>query len=342
MSAYENMKARVTGYQVIEGTFMHDALAPVGQEIDYLTDVILPAALDAHMPDTATGSDLDRVAAAYGMSRKPAAAAVGSVTLTGLAGSEIPKAVPVSTPGGIIFLTDAAVTLGTDGIAIVSVTAAQAGARANLPAGSVTVVPLAVAGLYEVTNPQPTTGGADTESDDSLRDRLLLKLRLPPGSGTQWDYIRWAREVQGVAAARCISLWNGPGTVKVIIAGEGMTIADQETIDRCAAHIEAVRPIGASVTIVSVTALTVNISANVDTETGYADANLAADFSDVVRAYFTRSAFDYDYLSHAQIGALLLTVTGVKDYQDLQLNGTSGNVALTSEQVPVLGEVTLT
>jgi len=41
------------------------------------------------------------------------------------------------------------------------------------------------------------------------------------------------------------------------------------------------------------------------------------------------------------MGAALLTVPGVTDYSGLTLNGSAANVSLTSEQVPVLGTVTL-
>ena len=336
------MKGQVTGYQVHEGSYLHDAFAPVALELDTLTDQTLPAALDAHMPDTATGADLDRVAAAYGMARKAAAFAVGEVTVTGTPGAVIAQNVPVSTAGGTIFLTDAVATIPSGGVVNIPVTAALAGVTGNVPTGSVTVLPIGVAGVHETTNSQPMTGGADAESDTSLRERLLMKLRLPSASGTESDYVRWARDVQGVAAARCVGLWNGPGTVKVIIAGDGMTAADAETIDRCADYLASVRPIGAQVTVVSVSALTVNISANVDLQPGYTPEGAAAEFAEAVYDYFATHAFASDYLSHAQIGALLLRVEGVSDYTDLLLNGISANISLDDDQVPALGTVTLT
>ncbi|NCB37105.1 MAG: baseplate j family protein, partial [Clostridia bacterium] len=181
------MKGRVTGYQVHEGSYLHDAFAPVALELDTIVDQTLPAALDAHMPDTAAGADLDRVAAAYGVARKAAVYAVGEVTVTGLPATEIAQNVPISTRGGTIFLTDAVATIPTGGVVIIPVTAAQAGSAGNVAAGTVTVLPIGVAGVYEATNAQPMVGGADVESDTSLRERLLMKLRLPSASGTESD-----------------------------------------------------------------------------------------------------------------------------------------------------------
>lgn len=336
------MKALVTGYPATEGSFLHDAFAPVAAEVDALTDSTLPAALDAHMPDTATASDLDRVAAAYGITRKPAAAAAGEVTFTGTPDTVIGAAVPVSTPAGVVFITDAEVTIPAGGTITISVIAALAGSRGNVGVGSVTMVPFSVAGVDSVTNSAAMTGGADSESDTSFRERLLLKIQLPSASGIESDYVRWAREVQGVDDARCVGLWEGPGTVKVIIAGEGMQPADLETRQRCADYLETLRPIGAAVTVASVTSVVVNIAANVDLASGYTLAGVAAAFSAAVQVYFKDSAFSTSYLSFARIGSLLLSVDGVLDYTGLLLNGAASNVALTDEQVPTLGTVTLT
>lgn len=335
------MKALVTGYPVTEGSFLNDAFAPVAVEVDTLEDETLPAALDAHMPDTALGSDLDRVAVAYGITRKAAAAAVGEVTFVGTPGAPIGAAVPVSTQAGIVFLTNAQATVPAGGTVTVGVTAALIGAAGNVAAGAVCVIPISLAGVDSVTNSQPMAGGADAEDDDSYRERLLLKIRLPSASGIASDYVRWAREAQGVDDARCVGLWNGAGTVKVIIAGSGMQPADADTQQRCAAYLETVRPIGAQVTVASVTAVPVNIAATVTLAAGYTLAAITAAFSAAIQAYFNDQAFTVNYLSFAKVGALLLSVEGVLDYTGLLLNGAASNVALTDEQVPSLGTVTL-
>ena len=338
----DRMPSLVTGYPVTEGSFLHDAFSPVAVEVDTLTDETLPAALDAHMPDTALASDLDRVAAAYGMTRKAAAAAVGDVTFTGTPGAPIGAAVPVSTQAGFVFLTDEQATIPAGGTITVGVTAALTGARGNVGAGAVTVVPISVAGVDSVTNSLAMTGGADTESDTAFRARLLQKIQLPSASGIESDYVRWALEVQGVEAARCVGLWNGPGTVKVIIAGASMQPADGETLQRCEEHLEVVRPIGAQVTVASVASVVVNIAANVDLAAGYTLQTVTDAFSGALLAYFQEQALSSSYLSHAKMGALLLSVPGVLDYTGLLLNGLASNVALTDEQVPTLGTVTLT
>lgn len=62
-------------------------------------------------------------------------------------------------------------------------------------------------------------GGEDTEGDSSLLNRYYAKVRSPGTSGNRADYLIWALDIPGVGAAQVQPLWNGPGTVKVVIIG---------------------------------------------------------------------------------------------------------------------------
>lgn len=58
------------------------------------------------------------------------------------------------------------------------------------------------------------------ETDAAYLARLLDDIRRPPAGGNQYDYIKWALEVDGVANAYCIPLGHGLGTVDVIILAD--------------------------------------------------------------------------------------------------------------------------
>ena len=73
-----------------------------------------------------------------------------------------------------------------------------------------TIPDLGVAELADVLSP-----GEEEESDESLRERYLLKAQAPATSGNPAHYVIWAREVPGVGDANVIPVWNGPGTVKL-------------------------------------------------------------------------------------------------------------------------------
>jgi uncharacterized phage protein gp47/JayE len=62
------------------------------------------------------------------------------------------------------------------------------------------------------------------ETDAELLTRLLEYIRRPPTGGNQYDYVKWALEVDNVKAAYCIPLGQGLGTVDIIIlASETVT-----------------------------------------------------------------------------------------------------------------------
>ena len=68
------------------------------------------------------------------------------------------------------------------------------------------------------------TGGADAEDDDSLRARLLARIKEPPQGGSKADYVTWALEVPGVTRAWCYPEEMGDGTVTLRCAGVDATI----------------------------------------------------------------------------------------------------------------------
>ena len=65
------------------------------------------------------------------------------------------------------------------------------------------------------------------ETDAALLARLLDDIRRPPAGGNQYDYIKWALAVSGVAKAYCVPLGQGLGTVDVIILAD-TAIAGEE------------------------------------------------------------------------------------------------------------------
>ena len=74
--------------------------------------------------------------------------------------------------------------------------------------------------------------------------------------------------MSGVGAARVIRVWDGAGTVKVILADNDMQPAAAETVSATTAYIEGLRPVGAEVAVVAATRVTVNVSATVTLSSG--------------------------------------------------------------------------
>ena len=112
---------------------------------------------------------------------------------------------------------------------------------------------MSIPGISSVTNAQATHDGFDEEDDASLYNRLIFKVRQPATSGNKNEYIQWATSVAGVGKAVVISLWNGNGTVKVLITDTNGNPASADLQKKVAAYIETVRPIGATVTVAAPT-----------------------------------------------------------------------------------------
>lgn len=95
--------------------------------------------------------------------------------------------------------------------------AIEPGVKGNVAAGTIIALKESIDGVFSITNLEAATGGTDIEDDDSFRERMLYSYQDPPLSGAKSDYERWALEVSGVGGVFVEPLWDGPGTVKVMI-----------------------------------------------------------------------------------------------------------------------------
>ena len=103
------------------------------------------------------------------------------------------------------------------------------GTSCNVDAGTITKIPVSIYGVSAVTNKAAAYDGFDEETDAELLERLLFKVRQPATSGNKNHYIIWATNVDGVGGVKVLPLWNGNGTVKVIITDAENEIASEDT-----------------------------------------------------------------------------------------------------------------
>lgn len=236
--------------------------------------------------DTADTEALERESGFRGLSRRAAASAVGSVLLTGDAGTAIPADTRLGSASGIEIATTEAAILGAEG-ATVAVRAVLAGSAGNLAAGAAVQFLSPVAGAADVgAIGAPGMGsGADAEDDAGLRARLLFLKRRPAHGGAVSDYVRWALEVPGVTRAWPASREMGLGTVTLRFAVDNALhgpIPNAIEVEAVRAHIEGRasadglregRPVTAELFVVAPVPLPVNV---VLTSTPDDDATRAA------------------------------------------------------------------
>lgn len=303
-----------------EGSIIYDALAPCAYHLAQ-TYFQLSNYVDLFFAGTAVGEFLDRKAADYGLERKPATKAVRKIETTG--------PVDIGTRWGL----EGTTYVITEKISDTEYKAEceQPGEIGNQYTGELENIDN-VSGVT-ATLADIIVSGEDEETDEDFRLRIFAYLQRPATSGNADHYRQWALEVPGVGDAKVFPLWNGPGTVKVLIVDSNKEI--DETLEQPVyEHIEKVRPIGANVTVDSPTKLDIAVSAKVSLSPGYTVQMVQNAFIQALDQYRKDITFKDNHISHAYVGKLLFDTPGVIDYIDLKLNGAMQNIAIGEEDVP--------
>ena len=269
--------------------------------------------------DTAEGEYMERWAGVWNLSRLPAAAAAGDVVFAGQDGAVIPAGTLLQhQASGLQYALEGRAVIA-DGSALVRVIAVETGAAGNLDAGEQLQLLSPIAGVESVAVVQTggLTGGADAESDDALRARVLERLRQPPRGGSMADYVRWAREVPGVTRAWCYPMHMGIGTVGVCFVCDAQEdpFPSEEMVQRVQEHIEPLRP--ATVKELAVFApepldVTVRLRISPDTE-ALRDA-VRAEIEDV----FSREGAPDSVLYRSHIAEAVSLTPGEQDHELLE------------------------
>lgn len=204
------------------------------------------------LPDVADAERLARWASIFGLVRKAATLATGSVILTGANGVTVSVATVLVRADGARYLVTAAATIA-GGTAVAAVTAEATGETAHVEPGQALTFLSPIAGISAIATVtgDGIVGGVDEEDDESLRARLLARLRDPIRGGAASDYAAWATEVPEVTRAWVYPNWAGLGTVRLLFVLDDRAdiIPNAGDIAAVAALIEARRPVTAQVTV---------------------------------------------------------------------------------------------
>lgn len=324
-----------------EGGLLNIILAP-GAYVFWEALQALRAQVPISFVDETSGAYIDKAAAAYGITRKPGTPASVDVTFTGTASAVVPAGTMCVTADGLGFLTDEELTLGEDGSGTVSATSDDVGAVYNVPAQAIVTTQKSVAGVSGVTNDAAATGGTDPETDAALFARLDAYRKTPPTSGNDRHYYQWALEVNGIGAASVIRCWDGPGTVKVIVADMELRPVEEDKVDEVAAYIETQRPVTAEVTVESAEGVGVQVAVTVETDGTVSKPATEQALTDRLAEYLGTLAFQTGAeVVYNRVLAIVMGLDGVTDCSGLTVNGGTANVPLDADEVPLLGTVTV-
>jgi uncharacterized phage protein gp47/JayE len=286
--------------------------------------------------DTAEGKWLERWASIWGITSKAAASASGSVTFTGSNGAVILSGTALAAYDGVLYETAAEGTIAS-GSAVVSVAAVSAGIAGNRAAGQTFTLQAPISGVSASAVAGAMAGGADIENDDSLRSRLLTRIKQPPQGGSGADYVAWALEVPGVTRAWIYPLELGAGTVTVRFMMDGAyadgipLVGDAAAV---AAHIDPKRPVTAAVTVVAPVAVPLDF-----TITGLSPSTVA------VKAAITLALADLIAREAIPGGTIYLShireaISGAAGEIDHVLTAPAANVTNTTGNISTMGAIT--
>ena len=318
-----------------EGSFVSNMVSPVGVEFaKYYIE--LDNILAIMFLEDATNEFLDKKVHDFGIYRKMGTSATGTIKVTGENGTRIPAGSEVISQGGLVFYTLHDAWLDNEE-AIIEVTSIDVGADFNIIANSIDSFVKKINGVTSVTNEEEFIKGTDTETDEELRERFFEIIRRPATSGNIYHYEQWAKEVDGINQARVKPLWNGNGTVKVIVSNDN-SIVTSEIVQKCQEHIDSVRPIGAEVTVITPSSLDISITGNIYIEKGYNFSDCIVEFENNLIKYLNSCT---DTVVYTRVASCLGTVEGVKDYTNLKVNNGTVNIKYDDEKLPVIKSMDL-
>jgi len=287
--------------------------------------------------DTATVEILDRWCSIWGVTRKPAAGATGSVGFVVAAGAVIPSGTLLQALDGVQYATtsDATVVGLAASAPVAAVVAAAAG---NRGAGQSLTLVSPLVGVQSTATAGLLSGGADIETDDALRARLLSRIQQPPHGGNANDYVAWALEVAGVTRAWCYPAELGLGTVTVRFTrdndGSGAAIIpDAGEVAAVQAYIDALRPVTAVLTVVAPVAVPLAFSIALTPNTAAVQAAVQAELQDLI----TREAVPGGTLLLSHIRAAISAAAGETNYV---MSAPSADVTNTTGNITTLGTIT--
>lgn len=362
-----------------EGSIIYDALAPAC----YL---LAEYFMEAHRlaqeisVETASGEWLDNKVLEVGISRNIATAAVKIATFTTLnaTGQEVPATVPIGARFATISETqplyyviteayvdeETGVTVPGSYLAICE----TVGVAGNGYTG--TIVPLDfIPDLASATLGDYKTPGSDEETDDSLRERYLSKVRYRAFGGNIAQYRELLLGISGVGGVQVHPTWNGGGTVKLsIVDSSFLDITSSDFLSTVQNAIDpdvngggsglGMAPIDHRVTVVTPEQYIVDISADVSLD-GQTIDQVKDKITDAIESYFAQLRSSWDdadamnnyktIIYQSQVTRAALSVEGVADFTNVVLKNAAGQTFTEivlkedgeKQELPMLGEVTL-
>lgn len=324
-----------------EGSILYDALAPAAVELQ-LMYIELDVVLKELFADTAGRKYLLKRAAERGLSPKPASYAVLKAEFN------------IDIPIGSRFSLD---TLNY--VAVERISAGEyrmqcetIGTAGNRLFG--TLIPIEyLKGLEKAELTELLIPGEDEEETEHFRARYYESLTSQAFGGNIADYRKMVNALQGVGGVKVLPVWDGGGTVKLILLNSEYRAPTEELLSQVKGEVDPVEyegegyglaPIGHIVTVEAAKEVAINLRINLTYQSGWdyetckegMEAALDSYYEELRRGWESRET---TVVRVSQIESRLLDVEGVLDVSDTQINNVSGNLELLKDSIPIRGNM---
>lgn len=327
-----------------EGSMVYNALAPAAAELAQLY-IQLRWMIDQSFPDTADRHHLIRRAIERGIRPYPATAAVLRAHL-------VPEDLPI--PQGARFNLDDInykIIENEETPGMYKIECETVGTIGNKSEGE--LIPIEyIPGLESAHINSILTPGEDAEPTEEFRERYMRSFDGMAYGGNIADYKNKVAEIRGVGAVKVIPIWDGGGTVKIIILGGDNTVPSEELVQEVQTILDPVQnggegvgvaPVGHRVTVEGAVSQTINVGYLVTPMAGYNYLDLEESIKQAIREYFRWETAAWEdraiVVRLAQIQHVILELDKVDDVKYVTLNGVPDNLTLPVNVVPVLGTV---
>ena len=352
-----------------EGSMIQTAIGPAAWYLEGIY-MILKQIQDNAYPATAVGDSLDKIVQTRGLTRKQTTAAVRKGTFN----TAVPSGAEFKTINGAdsqIFVVGEKIS-GSKTEYVYEMKCSDAGISGNSYVGNLLPI-TAVDGLTSAVLGDIITAGTEEETDDALRSRFYETFNVAAFGGNLSSYRNEILAIEGVGAVQVYPAWKGGGTVLCSILGDDLRPALPATVQKVQSIIcppeeggstpspsgYGIAPIGAAVTITTGTALTLNITCDIDfVETMLNGVETYQEqIKEKIQEYLDTLCKSWgDPLKSHQITYpvtvyvsriiyAILTIPDVVNVSNVKINGASGDLKLTEsaelQQVPVLGTVVI-
>ena len=318
-----------------EGSVSFNLLAPLAEELAKayrsMGDILNLAFIEDTFDDY-----LDKRVNEFGVYRKDGEKATGAIKVTGLDDTFIGNST-IITSNGLEYIVLNDILLPNEDTLYVEAT--EIGYKYNLPAGSTFELVEPITGVTSLINESAFENGIDTETDEELKERFKYIIQNPRTSGNVNDYKAWALECDGVGRVKVYPLWNGNGTVKVLIIGNDNLPCSKETVNTVISYIEEKRPIGATVTVDTPQLLKLTFDIKIKLDSAYSLDDTKELISTVLSDY-VNNLEDEDIIYYKAL-SVVGDLGAVDDIVTYTINNKQENIPIGDYFIPVIDTITI-